>query len=55
MNIYEKLQRETFKNMVKLFIHSNPNLTLYEKELLKNRIDYGANSFDFISELIKRL
>ncbi len=54
MNIHEKLQSENFKNMLKTFVDNNPNLTSYQKEIMKNRIDNAVNDVEFITELMKR-
>lgn len=52
MNEYEKLQRETFKNIMKMAVLNDQTLDLSQKKMAIKRIDEAATKADWIIEVL---
>lgn len=54
MNEYEKLQRETIKNLMKMVVINNQNLDSCQKQMAIERIDEAATKADWVMEVLTR-
>lgn len=53
MNEYEVLEHEVIKNLLKLYIMNNPNLTMAQKQMAKDNIDHAAQKADWVIEVLR--
>lgn len=52
MNEYEKLQRETIKNLMKMVVINNQKLDSCQKQMAIKRIDEAATKADWLMEVL---
>ena len=53
MTTQEQLQHEAIKDLLKQAIQSNPNLSLYQKQVACENIDRAAMQADWILEIAR--